>query len=494
MEPLLSVGIIYRNEIRCLERCLKALQPLKAAIPCEIVMADTGSDDGSRQVAEQYADQVFDFPWIDDFSAARNAVMDRCTGKWYLSLDADEVLDADFGELVAFLHSPAADQAQMSYLMINNYTDPEDLKKFVPNQALRLVNLSTGARFTGKIHEKIDMPNGFAACTLAHTQLWHDGYLLQEGKKKQRNLPLIEAELAKAPDDPALLMQALESSYTKEQAQTYAERIVALIDSGSNSRPGLEPVMYRDAVKVAAVQQLPQLADWTAAALAKYPDSPYVAIDACYYAVSAALRSGDWDTVVRCGERYAKAVEVFDPAAFNTGMGAILNAAPHNAETVALALANGYAAAQRWAECQAILEAHPLKQVEPENAMLWFDLVFQHYGDMDLIAVFRQIGADFFAEDMEPTAADREKMKTFLGTCRKLIVDDPSQAPYPLMEALGDCEVAWWARVMMAKEKEDMVTPLANIHMWRAVPNIVLNRLLKSGLELPPEMIAVVYA
>ena len=69
-KPFFSIGIIFKNEIRCLERCLKSLQPLKNAIPCEIVMADTGSTDGSREIAEQYADVLFDFEWVDDFSAA----------------------------------------------------------------------------------------------------------------------------------------------------------------------------------------------------------------------------------------------------------------------------------------------------------------------------------------------------------------------------------------------------------------------------------------
>ncbi len=63
-KPLLSIGIIFKNEIRCLERCLKSLQPLREAIPCELIMADTGADDGSRAVAERYADILFDFPWI----------------------------------------------------------------------------------------------------------------------------------------------------------------------------------------------------------------------------------------------------------------------------------------------------------------------------------------------------------------------------------------------------------------------------------------------
>ena len=50
--PVLSIGIIFRDDIRSIERCLKALQPLRDTLPCELVLADTGSEDGSRAVAE----------------------------------------------------------------------------------------------------------------------------------------------------------------------------------------------------------------------------------------------------------------------------------------------------------------------------------------------------------------------------------------------------------------------------------------------------------
>ena len=99
-KPVLSIGIIFRDDIRSIERCLTALQPLREAVPCQLVMADTGSVDGSRAVAERYADILFDFPWVNDFSAARNAVMDRCSGEWYLSVDTDEYLDENITELV----------------------------------------------------------------------------------------------------------------------------------------------------------------------------------------------------------------------------------------------------------------------------------------------------------------------------------------------------------------------------------------------------------
>lgn len=102
---LLSVGMIVKNESRCLEKCLKALRPLRESIPCELVIADTGSEDGTREIASRYADILFDFPWVSDFSAARNAVMDRCSGKWFLTLDADEYLDSNVSELASFLKS-----------------------------------------------------------------------------------------------------------------------------------------------------------------------------------------------------------------------------------------------------------------------------------------------------------------------------------------------------------------------------------------------------
>ena len=102
-KPLLSIGVIFKNDVRSIERCLKCLQPLREVVPCELVMADTGSTDGSRKIAERYADILIDFPWIDDFSAARNAVMDRCSGEWYFSVDTDEYLREDISELKAFL-------------------------------------------------------------------------------------------------------------------------------------------------------------------------------------------------------------------------------------------------------------------------------------------------------------------------------------------------------------------------------------------------------
>ena len=150
-KPLLSVGIIFKNEIRCLERCLKSFQPLRERIPLEIVMADTGSDDGSREVAAKYADVLFDFPWIDDFAAARNAVLDRCSGVWHLQLDADEWLDESTYELEVFLRQfDSAKQYVGAAVVVRNYTKPDLSGDFSEVLIGRLLRRASGIRLRAR--------------------------------------------------------------------------------------------------------------------------------------------------------------------------------------------------------------------------------------------------------------------------------------------------------------------------------------------------------
>jgi hypothetical protein len=58
----------------------------------EIVVVDTGSVDRTREIARSFGATVVDFAWCDDFSAARNMAMSRCTCDYIFWLDADETL------------------------------------------------------------------------------------------------------------------------------------------------------------------------------------------------------------------------------------------------------------------------------------------------------------------------------------------------------------------------------------------------------------------
>lgn len=86
-----SVCMIVKNEESVLAQGLDSL----GDIPDEIVIVDTGSIDNTRNIAQKYTDKVYDFEWIDDFSAARNYAQQFVSLSHTFCWDADFYLDKE---------------------------------------------------------------------------------------------------------------------------------------------------------------------------------------------------------------------------------------------------------------------------------------------------------------------------------------------------------------------------------------------------------------
>jgi (heptosyl)LPS beta-1,4-glucosyltransferase len=80
----LSVVIIACNEERNMERCLKSVFWAD-----EIVVADSGSTDGTVEICERHGCKIFRTPWLG-FSRTRRFAVARASHDWILSVDADE--------------------------------------------------------------------------------------------------------------------------------------------------------------------------------------------------------------------------------------------------------------------------------------------------------------------------------------------------------------------------------------------------------------------
>lgn len=84
----ISLCMIVKNEEDVLGRCLNCVKD----IVDEIIIVDTGSTDNTKKIAQEYTNKIFDFHWINDFSAARNFSFSKATMQFTLWLDADDVI------------------------------------------------------------------------------------------------------------------------------------------------------------------------------------------------------------------------------------------------------------------------------------------------------------------------------------------------------------------------------------------------------------------
>jgi glycosyltransferase involved in cell wall biosynthesis len=80
--------MIVKNEAATIEQVLACAKTF-----CdELIVVDTGSTDNTVELAERMGAKVYHFEWVDDFSVARNFALSKCTGDWFIWLDADDTI------------------------------------------------------------------------------------------------------------------------------------------------------------------------------------------------------------------------------------------------------------------------------------------------------------------------------------------------------------------------------------------------------------------
>lgn len=203
---MISVCIITKNECENLDICLERL----SHYPVEIVLVDTGSTDDTKKVAAKYTENIFDFVWCDDFSAARNFAISKATKDYILMIDTDEFVDQiDYDKVINLIN------------LFPNYVGSihrknlyqSDGSDMVSNELIHRLFPKKLYHYTGTIHEQVTSLKGdgsYNEIFEAPIHITHIGY--SGGKdlrrtKALRNLSLLLKELEKSPDDPYLLYQ-----------------------------------------------------------------------------------------------------------------------------------------------------------------------------------------------------------------------------------------------------------------------------------------------
>ncbi len=281
--------MIVRNERLNLGTALESVRGLAD----ETVVVDTGSTDGTQDLAREMGACLVEAPWTGDFSAARNVGLDRARGDWILVLDADETLSPVACDEVRTLLQPSPWAA---FALIQVGLDPYGRPMRMP--ITRLFPNDPGIRFEFPLHEQVDralVQRGIPIRTTT-IEIRHSGYdsPARAAEKRIHYRQIIGAALAKGPGEEAALhlwylraVNHYENSEWREAAEAFATCIAKAPNATSNV------VRFS---RIRAAECLLQVGDWRAAS-AYLPENPGPDVHpaALYFRARIATVQGDPD-------------------------------------------------------------------------------------------------------------------------------------------------------------------------------------------------------
>lgn len=312
--PVLGVTMIVRDEAARLPSLLADI----AELADEVVVVDTGSTDGTRDVCRDWGVTLLERPWRDDFSYARNQGLEAARALHLLWLDGDDRVSAATARALAGLRDArlGTDSDVAFQLTVSNRDalgaplDSFRQVRIFPNRA--------AIRYRGAIHESFMEALGAAGIRVETLplELEHHGYSTPEVRraKAERNAGLLRRALRDSPGDTNArihLAQALSGLGEPGEAAALLAEVLRLAEGTR----GHEPML----AELRAIRAGYLLAAGDATAAAQDLDTarrlrPNWGVAAVRRAELHAA-DGQWDRVERILE---DAALDFDPGAFGS--------------------------------------------------------------------------------------------------------------------------------------------------------------------------------
>ena len=196
MKPGIALAMIVRNDAARIERCLTSVKDVVQ----DMVVVDTGSTDGTQEIARNLGARVVEREWPNDFAKALNWAYELVENEWTLRLDSDEWLLPTYKPLL--LEVVKKPEVFAATIVREDYFSDG---RFSETEAMRLWRTDPHMRMIGLVHEQFRQEAielGAKGRQIVRTQVrfGHDGYTQQTmPEKHRRNLSLVEQELALRP-------------------------------------------------------------------------------------------------------------------------------------------------------------------------------------------------------------------------------------------------------------------------------------------------------
>ncbi len=204
---MISCCMIVKNEIDTLEKCILSVQEKLEGLCDEVVVVDTGSTDGTRELAVKLGCSVYDFEWCGDFAKARNYSLEKAKNDWIITMDADEYVgEVDVEWIKEFVTSN--NNRLIGEGAIRNFSDKK-MQSYITSVKLMIFNRQEVV-YKYIIHEIPVMRDGSERKYITlPIEVYHTGYIEEVVKSKnklERNLELIAKSMEEYENDLYLVM------------------------------------------------------------------------------------------------------------------------------------------------------------------------------------------------------------------------------------------------------------------------------------------------
>jgi len=227
----LSLCMIVRDNTDTIEACLASIKPWVD----EMVVVDTGSTDDTPAIARRYGARLFNFPWCDDFAAARNKSIRHAQGEWIFWMDSDDTIDPENGRKLRALADGDHDARTLGYVMqVHCPAAPDEGPSDVTVvDHVKMFHNHRGLDFECRIHEQVLPSIREAGGDVAFTEIFvvHSGSDHSPAgrqRKIARDLHLLELELRDRPNHPFALFNL---GMTYADIDEHAQAVDALRES-----------------------------------------------------------------------------------------------------------------------------------------------------------------------------------------------------------------------------------------------------------------------
>lgn len=211
---MISLCVIAKNEAHCIATMLQSTRGLVS----EVVVVDTGSTDGTQEIAAAFGARVEQFEWCDDFAAARNASLALATQPWVLVLDADEELSSGSSDVVPKLitATPRAYSLERYHFCtrpdaVSTAVVTPDMpgyargaRAYYKTHDIRLFPKTREIYFAGAVHESVEdslysVGISWERCPAV---IYHYGHLVSDNRKWEKARQYLELARRKVNDSP----------------------------------------------------------------------------------------------------------------------------------------------------------------------------------------------------------------------------------------------------------------------------------------------------